>query len=79
MYDPEGMTAQERAAVVSWDLAGGARFTTAQVARRLGLSMRGARCLLARISRVVPIYCDECGRWQAVGSNRAPASDKLEA
>ena len=63
MDDPAGLTPQERAAAVSWDLARGARLTTADIARRLGLSLRGARWLMCRISRVIPIVRDVDGCW----------------
>ena len=57
------MSAQERAALAMWLLVQRPH-TTAGIARRVGLSERGTRRLLAHISRVVPIYAgvlvDEC-------------------
>ena len=49
------MNAQERAALAMWLLMQRPH-TTAGIARRLGLSVSGTNKLLARISRVVPIY-----------------------
>lgn len=69
MSEEEFLTAQERAAIVAWDLAQGRRMTTRQVATMTGLSMRGARALLSRMSRVIPIYRDGM-HWVEAGEKR---------
>lgn len=64
--DPVGddYTAQERAALVAWHLAHGEGMRTVDVVLLTGLSFRGARYLMCRLSRVIPIYQDEDGFWQ---------------
>ena len=59
-----GLTAQERAGKVAWLLARGARLRTREVARLVGLSERGARSMLNRLCRVMPISNCE-GIWMA--------------
>jgi hypothetical protein len=56
-------TPQERAAVVAWHLAAGACLSTAEVARRTGLTVRGAYFLMDAVSRVAPVINDN-GRWR---------------
>jgi hypothetical protein len=65
-WEHADLTAQERAALVAWRLATGGQMTTQEIAERTGLSMRGARWLMDRLSRVVPIRQNEENRWQAV-------------
>lgn len=55
------LAAQERAALTLWLLLQGP-MSTAEVARRCGLTDRGALTMLCKISRVVPVY-REAGRW----------------
>jgi predicted ArsR family transcriptional regulator len=53
----EGLTPQERAArVVFWLCAKHEALTTKEIAERIGISPRGTRKLLCRLSRVVPIH-----------------------
>ena len=57
---PERITefvAQERAAIVVYEIAAnGTEMTTAEIARRVGVTHDGALKIMNRISRVVPIY-----------------------
>ena len=71
MDDPAGLTPQERAGYTAWILARGARLTTRDLALRIGLTERGARAMLCRLSRVVPIRQDVQGQWQAEDGERA--------
>jgi hypothetical protein len=57
------LTAQERAALALWLLMQGPQ-STREIAGRCGMSMRGARDMLYRISRVVPLYYE--GRYWRV-------------
>lgn len=57
------LTATERVAIVTCRLKGGDRLTLSAVCALVELSPSGARKMLARISRKVPIYCDG-GLWQ---------------
>lgn len=57
------LTAQERAGKIAWLLAQGERLTTNEIARLTGLTRGGAWYLMMRISRVVPVVCDERGEW----------------
>jgi hypothetical protein len=59
-------TPSERGAVAGWMLASGIAVTTRGLAERLGITNRGARGLLQRASRVLPIYRPEAGVWQSV-------------
>jgi len=74
------LTAQERAALVTWLLAGGAQMTTGDVATVTGLTPRGARTMLERLSRVIPIRQNEAGRWICVyrGRNSSPMCDNIK-
>lgn len=58
------LTAQERAAKVTWELAEGNGMTTAQVAEMTGLSTMGAWHLMQRVCRVAPVTQDEGGEWR---------------
>lgn len=63
MYEIE-LTAQERAAKIAWRLALGERLTTRDVILLTGLSYSGAWYLMMRISRVIPVLCNELGEWE---------------
>ncbi len=63
MGDGDDLTGQEKSAKVAWLLAQGRPLSTREIAQHAGLSLRGARWLLARIARVVPIYRDDDDRW----------------
>jgi predicted phage gp36 major capsid-like protein len=52
----DDMVAQQRAALVVFCLCRGDRLTTAEVGELAGLSPRGARTLLDKISAVTPLY-----------------------
>lgn len=53
----------ERAALVAFWLAQGARWSTQQVAERTGLTRQGALRLMNTMARVVPIVLND-GAWQ---------------
>lgn len=57
-------TPSERVALVVWWLVHGEGLTTKQVAKITGLTMGTAWRLMARISRVLPIYQDDNYVWQ---------------
>lgn len=54
------MNAQERAALALW-LVSQRPMTTRSLATRLEISREGARVLMIKISRTVPVYFDEAG------------------
>ena len=56
-------TPAERIAIIVWHLAHGEGLTTAQVAEITGLNLRGARKLMASVSRVLPV-CQVAGTWE---------------
>ena len=60
---PPPETATERAALLGYLLGMGHRLTVKQVAEMCGISPRGARALLSRASRPLPIDRDENGEW----------------
>lgn len=67
MTQAAGMTEDEaviteRAAELGWEFAMGAQYTAPQVAERYGITKRGARQLLNRISRKIGIY-NQAGVW----------------
>lgn len=64
-------TPSERVALVAWHLAHGEGLTTQIIAGLTGLSPRGARELMYRISRVIPIYIDDDGFWQVCALREA--------
>lgn len=60
--NPDGLTSQERAGVVTALLKGGAVLTTGEVAARCGMTRNGAWRMLNTLSRTLPIACDS-GLW----------------
>ena len=58
---PSDLSPQQRAALAVLLLLD-RPMTTAEIAERCGLSTRGARAMLGRISRIWPLYVD-AGRW----------------
>ena len=61
------LTPTERMALVTLWFCAGERMKTAEVAMRLGLSAEGARLILTRLSRVIPLTREgERGRWYLV-------------
>lgn len=63
---PRELMPQQRAALITWRLVHGGRYTTAEVAEQLGITYQAARYLLTNLSGApIPIYRDEKdGRWQ---------------
>jgi DNA-binding IclR family transcriptional regulator len=57
-------TPTERVAAVTFLLTKGDALTSAEIAERVDLTPHGARALLNRMSRVVPLYRDEHGCWR---------------
>lgn len=53
----------ERIALVSWALLLGKAYTTREVAELTGLTWGGAYRMLCRMSRVLPLYQHDDGRW----------------
>jgi len=53
------LMAPERSAIVAWYVTKYGRISNARVRALTGLSRGGARHLLCRISRLIPIYYDE--------------------
>jgi hypothetical protein len=64
-------TPEERVAIVVWHLAHGDAFKTRDAAAMTGLTYQGVRRLLGCVSRVIPIYQDERGYWQALAMREA--------
>jgi len=60
-YDKE-MIPTERIALVVWRLTRGETLTAKEIAEEYGCSHSGAWRLLARVSRVIPIY-QKAGYW----------------
>ena len=56
-------TPQERAFWMGWQLAHGAEMSARDIAERLGMTERGARQMMSRGERVLPI-CLDGGRWR---------------
>jgi len=63
---PPPETATERAALIGYLLGMGHRLTVKQVAEMCNISRRGARAMLTRGSRPLPIDRDENGEWRDV-------------
>ena len=62
MSDP--CTPYERAALLTWLFCAGGRYTALEVACRTGLQVRQAQYLLLSLTRVIPIYRANDGKWQ---------------
>ena len=67
------MLPTERIGRATWLLAQGRALTVREVAEVLEITPRGARAMLERLSRVVPLV-DEGGVWR-VASEERTASD----
>ena len=65
------LTPEERVIIVVWHLAHGDAFPTAEVCRMTGLSRQGAYNMLCKISRMVPVYQADDGRWQVLAMREA--------
>jgi len=61
--NPDGLTPQERAGMISTLLQAGAVLTTAEVAERCCMTPNGAWRMLTNLARTLPIYCD-AGAWR---------------
>lgn len=61
----QNLMTTERVALLTWGLMLGTTYTTAQAADLTGLSCDGAYRMLRRVSRVLPIHCEN-GRWRAL-------------
>ncbi|MCB0049839.1 MAG: hypothetical protein M9936_14315 [Caldilinea sp.] len=53
----------ERVAIVAWRLANGGALTTAEAAHLVSITPAGARAMLDKLSRVLPIF-EDGGRWR---------------
>ncbi len=62
------MTPTERIGRATWLLAQGRSVTVRQMATELEITPRGARAMLERLSRVVPLV-DDGGLWRICGSD----------
>ena len=60
-YDEDGRldTVSVRVAMMTWRIMGGWKPTTDEVAQFLSITHTGAFLLLANISRVIPITCED--------------------
>ena len=63
--DPK-YTPIERHVLLAWWLCSGDRLTVEQVALRFRIRRAMAAQMFDRISRKLPIYCDERGGWRKV-------------
>ena len=54
-------TSQERAMLVAWALCEGTKLTVKDVVRLTGLKPRGAKILLGKAGRVLPVLKDDQG------------------
>ncbi len=68
---PISETPSERGALIAWYMAHGMALSTLEVAKLTGLKRRGALQLMYCISRVLPIYQDECAIWRVCKSGMA--------
>lgn len=62
----DDLTAQERAALVTWRLARGDRLTTQHIMELTGLSREGVWHLMMRLARVLPVSCGDDALWSRV-------------
>ena len=64
-------TPEERVAIVVWHLAHGDAFRTSEVCRMTGVSRQGAYNMLCKISRILPVYQSDDGKWQVLSYREA--------
>lgn len=60
--------AHQRAVIVKEKLDAGERLTMAEIARLTGLTLNGAKYMMAAIAAIQP-YHEVCGEWQRVKSD----------
>lgn len=58
------LTPTERAAALAHDFNAGKSMTVADISQQYGITHSGAYRLTVRISRVIPLACDEAGLWR---------------
>jgi len=67
-------TPEERIAIVVWHLAHGDSFPTSEVCRMTGLSRQGAYAMMCKVSRILPVYQAEDGKWQVLAYREMEAA-----
>jgi hypothetical protein len=76
--DTAEMVVTERAGLVAWKLARGARLTNREIQRMTGLGQPGAWLLMGRLSRCLPIWFGD-GVWRHVQDvDSVPVADGFE-
>ena len=60
------MVVTERAALVGWWLADGARMNVPEIAQRVGLKKKSVYHMMYKIARQLPIALDNEGRWHRI-------------
>jgi len=65
-YPGSDLVVTERAALVGWWLADGARLNVPEIAARVGLEKKSVYHMMNKIARQLPIALDEDGRWHRV-------------
>ena len=62
-----GITGAQERAARAFHLLQQSPLTTAEVAHLLGMTYNGAKALLWKVSRAVPIYyCEDSGEWKTL-------------
>lgn len=67
--DDEAVTT-ERVGIVVYLLARGRVMTTAEAAQIANVSRRGALYMLSRLSRCLPLYMSDDGKWRFIDLER---------
>jgi len=76
MLEMESMTPTERIGRATWLLASGQSVTVRSLADALEITPRGARAMLERLSRVVPLV-DDGGLWRVASEERTGTNGEM--
>ena len=69
-YPESDMVITERAALVGWWMAEGARMNVVEIAEHVGLGKRSVYYMMNKIARSLPIALDEHGRWHRIDKHK---------
>ena len=70
-------TTTGRVALMCWLFANGGKYSSIQVACRLGISIQSTRRLLLEMSTWFPIYRDDFGNWLLLTDKGSPSLPPL--
>jgi len=65
-YPGSDLVVTERAGQIAWMLAEGAKMTTREIAKQVGLHVKSTYHMMNKLARVLPVQLDDEGRWHRI-------------